>query len=349
MTLDERVQAGLAGKYQGLNNGLGPDINRYIYNFQTGLYVLYGGLSGAAKTTLVDFIIQNAKEDATTKGRSFKCFYYSYEIRKEVKKLNWLSVHIYRKYGVIISPETIGGMGDLRMSPEEQKLVEAETPHIEDLFENHITFRFEAQNPTGIFHELWEYAKANGTFLKETYKDHEGKQKERITGYIPNDPAQVVSVVLDHMANCKRERDYTLKENIDKLSEYAIILRNLCGYRFDFVQQFNQSLNSVDRMKLKGVDLSPQQNDFKDSTNPYTDADLVIGVMNPWKMDFKEYLGHDLTILKEKFRLVKLIKSRLGRDNVSFAFAFKGEAGSFKPLPKPETFQMELDRYENYL
>jgi hypothetical protein len=30
-------------------------------------------------------------------------------------------------------------------------------------------------------------------------------------------------------------------------------------------------VSSVDRLKFKGADISPQQTDFKDSTNPYQD------------------------------------------------------------------------------
>ena len=67
------------------------------------------------------------------------------------------------------------------------------------------------------------------------------------------------------------ERSFTLKENLDKMSEYAVRLRNLFGLTPIFLQQYNQSLNSVDRQKFKGVDISPQQNDFKDSSNPYQD------------------------------------------------------------------------------
>ena len=73
MTFEERIQAGLAGKYQGLNNGLGR-INKYIFGVQRACYTLLGGLSGSAKTTLVDFIIINALEDALAKNIPINIF-----------------------------------------------------------------------------------------------------------------------------------------------------------------------------------------------------------------------------------------------------------------------------------
>ncbi len=344
-SLRDRIQAGKEGKYKGLDNGLG-DINKYIYDIQRGTYYLIGALSGAGKTTLVDYMILTALEDAKKKGHKVDVFYYSFEIKEEIKKLNWLSVHIYKKYKVIISPQSIGGLGEEILTDYQQKLVDAEIDYIEELFEG-INFRYEPTNPTGIFHELFEHASKNGKFTKEKYSLN-NEDKERIVRYTSNDSNSYTLIACDHAALAKRERNFTLKENIDKLSEYFVYLRNICNYTFLMVSQFNQGLSSVDRMKLKGVDLSPQQNDFKDSTNPYQDADIVLGIMNPWKMDFKEYLKYDLTVVKERVRIIKVIKNRVGRDNVAFAYAFNALAGNWQCLPPAQDLEL-FGGYDKYL
>ena len=344
-SLKQRIQDGIDGKYTGLNNGLG-DINKYIHYIQRGVITLVGGMSGASKTFLTDFILFNAIAAAKKEGVRLVIFYYSFEIKEETKKLNWLSVHIYQKYGVTISPETIGGFGGARMTSDERTMVDAEVDYVDELFAS-IHFRYEPINPTGVFHELMEYAEANGKVIKEKYI-LQGEERERITGYISDNPSEYVLGVMDHIALAKRERNYNLKENIDKQSEYLVFLRNIFNYSFFIVQQFNQGLGSVDRMKYKGVDLSPQQSDFKDSNNTYADADVVLGVMNPWKMDFKEYLGYDLRELKEKVRVVKVIKNRLGRDNVAFAYLFNGAAGSFRCLPPARDIEL-FGGYEQFL
>lgn len=266
--LKNRIEAGREGKYKGLDNGLG-DLNKYIYNIQRGTYYLIGALSGAGKTTLADYMLLTALDDAKKKGHNVTVFYYSFEIKEEIKKLNWLSVHIFKKHGVIISPQAIGGLGEEILTDHQQKLVDDEIEYVEELFKS-IHFRYEPTNPTGIFHELFEYGQRNGTYHKEKYVLN-GENRERITGYTPSNPDEYVLVALDHASLAKRERNFTLKENIDKLSEYCVYMRNICNYTFFIVSQFNQGLNSVDRFKLKGVDLSPQQSDFKDSTNPYQD------------------------------------------------------------------------------
>lgn len=66
-------------------------------------------------------------------------------------------------------------------------------------------------------------------------------------------------------------------------------------------------------------------------------------------MDFKTYLGHDLTLLKERFRLIKIIKNRMGRDNIAFGYIFSPQAGSFKILPKAEDIDDLFGGYDEYL
>lgn len=346
MTLREKIAKGLEGHYQGLANGF-TRINELLFYIQRATYYLFGGLSGAAKTTLVDFMIHNAIEDADSKNIPLDIFYYSYEIPEDRKKISWMSNHIYKKYNKEIHPKVIQGKGDFRMTKAESLLVDSELDYIDEVF-NRIKFRFEPTNPTGIWKELWDYAEANGTFEYEKYTTHEGKEGKRIVRYSPNNPEAYVFIVIDHIYLAKLERNYTRKENIDKLSEYFIFFRNICGYTIFAVQQFNQGLSNVDRQKFKGVDLSPHQGDFKDSTNPYQDCDVAIGVMNPFNMDIDEYMGYDLKELEDKFRLFKIMKNREEVDNICYGLYFKGSAGVFEELPLPMSFETGFAKYSDY-
>lgn len=341
MTFKERIDAGIDNKFQGLSNGLSR-INKYIFNVQRSCYTLIGGLSGSAKTKLIDFIILNALSDAQKKGISINVFYYSYEIDEMTKRAEWLAMLLYKKYNKIISPEKIKGLGDFRLDLEEQKQVEDTLPELELLFSK-IMWRWETMNPTGIRKEWWDFMKPRGTFIKEPYLDEHGEKKERIIKFTPTDPNEYNIVICDHIALCKNERGFSLKQNLDKLSEYAIAARNLFGMSFFFLQQFNQGLNSIERAKYKGVDISPQQNDFKDTTNPYTDADICIGLMNAYKMDMETCLGYNINKngahnnLKDKFRMIKVVKNRLSRDNIAIGLKFIPEACYFEELDEDPT------------
>lgn len=332
MTLQERIASGMAGDFKGLANGLNR-VNNYIFGVQKGVYTLIGGLSGTFKTTLCDFMVLHAIADAERQGIDLDVFYYSYEIDELTKKCNWLSYYIYQKYGKIISPETIKGFGDNRLTPEELELVEACIPYIDSLFAK-IKFRFKSSNPTGIYNELWGHCSKDGEFEMVDYKDTKGEIKQKINKFKPKDPKKVYLVVLDHLALLKKERGFKTKETVDKYSEYCVELRNMFGVSFFNVSQFNDGLSAVDRQKFKGVDLSPQMTDFKDTRNPFADADVVIGIMNPYKLDMDTCLGYDIERLRDSMIMLKIIKNRLSKDNIAIGVYVDAKGGVFKELPK---------------
>ena len=92
--LEQRIEAGLEGKYKGLSNGF-KDVNKYIFGIQKSCYTLIGGESGCFKTTMLDFMVANAIEDAIGNSIPIEVFYYSFEIDKLTKQCNWLSRAIY--------------------------------------------------------------------------------------------------------------------------------------------------------------------------------------------------------------------------------------------------------------
>jgi replicative DNA helicase len=340
MNFKERIRDGLQGKYKGLSNGLNR-INRYIFGIQRKCYYLVGGASGSGKTTLVDFMLVNALQDARRQGITVNVFYYSYEIDEISKKANWLSIIVYNKYGIVIEPEKIKGLGDYRLSHDERQLVDDCIPELEELFGS-IMWRWENVCPTGMYREWWDFMKGRGYFETEPYTDENGEEKKRIVRFVNKNPDEYNMTVIDHMALCKFERGFTLKENLDKLSEFAIKTRNLFGMTHLWLQQFNQGLSSVERQKFKGVDISPQQSDFKDSSSPYQDCDVAIGLMNAHKMDMDTCLGYNINKkgaeynLKDKFRMLKVIKNRLSKDDVKIGLMFKPESGGFEELPYPQ-------------
>ena len=345
MTFEERIQRGLDGQYQGLSNGL-DRINKYIFGIQRGCYTLIGGLSGAAKTTLVDFMLINAIQDAESKGVPINIFYYSLEIDEHSKKANWLSVLIYNKYDRIIAPETIKGLGSFRLTEEEQEIVKSETLELNKVWAK-INWIWETTNPTGIYKAAWEFMSKRGHFEFEEYIDEFKKPQKRIIKFVNDNQDEYNIIVGDHLALLHVERDFTVKLNLDKLSEYNVRLRNLFGMTIIWLQQFNQGLSSVERQKFKGVDISPQQSDFKDSTTPYADADVVMGIMNAYKMDMEKSIGYNINVpgasynLKDRFRLLKVIKNRLSRDNISIGLIFQAESGYFEELKNPKEFNEE--------
>lgn len=346
MSIRERITDGLNNKFEGLNNGFNR-INDYIYNVQRACYTLIGGGSGSGKTTLLDFIIINLLKDAEAKNIVVNIFYYSLEIDKVSKQANWLSVLVYINYDRIISPQKIKGLGNLRLDEDEQQLVDSCIEELEVLM-NKITWEFVSTNPTGIYYKIWEHFENRGRFEYETYTNSQGEEDEKIVKYINNNPDEYNILALDHAALLTLERGFNTKQNLDKFSEYLVTFRNLFGLTSFILQQFNNGLSSIERIKYSGKDLSPQQGDFRDSGNLYIDSDVAIGLLNPKKVDMEDCMGYNITgsnadyKLNHVFRLFKIIKNRLGRDDISFGLLFNANSGQFEELPPPNQLTEEV-------
>jgi replicative DNA helicase len=342
--LEQRIEAGLEGKYKGLSNGF-KDVNKYIFGIQKSCYTLVGGESGCFKTTMLDFMVANAIEDAIGNSIPIEVFYYSFEIDKLTKQCNWLSRAIYNKYKIVIPPEKIKGLGDNRLTTEELEVVKSCIPDVEQLFDK-IKFTFDPLNPTGINKQLFNHYESVGEILYKPYIDEHGKEKRSIVGYKPNNTNSYTLACIDHLALAKEEQGFNLKQNIDKISQYTIGLRNTFGLTAIYLQQFNDSLSSVERSKLKGVDLSPQRSDFKDTRNPYQDAEVVIGLLNPSAMDMESCMGYNVKMLNERMIMFKIIKNRLAASNLAKGLYVKPEAGVFLEMPKPS--DLTINEFYNH-
>lgn len=64
----------------------------------------------------------------------------------------------------------------------------------------------------------------------------------------------------------KRERGFSMKENLDKYSEYTVFLRNIFKYSFIDIIHSNRNLSDQDRVSTSGGRyLRPQTDDVKDT------------------------------------------------------------------------------------
>lgn len=338
--LAKRIKEGIEGKFQGLDNGF-KDLNKVLFGVQKKCYTLIGGMSGTFKTTLLDYIIIHALLDAESKNIPIDIFYYSFEIDELTKKCNWLSQLSYSTYGIVIPPEKIKGLGNNRLNEKEQEIINNLIPQIDILFSK-INFRFEQINPTGIHHEIFNHCKLNGELQYEKYLDENNKPQNRIIGYKANDNRYTI-MAMDHLYLLRKERNFSTKENMDKMSEYIVSLRNIFDLSAFVIQQFNQGLSNVDRAKFKGIDLSPSQTDFKDTTNPYQDCDVALGIMNPYKLNLDTCMKYDVEKLGDSFIMLKVIKNRLSKDNVAKGIYCHPSSGRFEELPPYNEIN-----YENY-
>ncbi len=198
-------------------------------------------------------------------------------------------------------------------------------------------FHGEADNPTGIYNMLTEIASQRGQFIYQNYQNKEGETKQKKIGYKPNDPDEYVIVITDTVRKLKRERGFTLKENIDKHLEFTTILRNLCNYTFINIVHSNRDLADANKMKQMGeyIHVTPEQ--IKDSGNISEESSHIITLFNPTdtRYNLEKHFGITIrdkaqNLLYPNLRTVHLVESRFTEAPRHFALSMLGHVKTFK-------------------
>lgn len=61
-------------------------------------------------------------------------------------------------------------------------------------------------------------------------------------------------------------------------------------------------------------------------------ADVVLGTMNPFKMDMDICLGYQVNKLQGNMLMLKIIKNRLSKDDIAVGLYADYKSGTFKEL-----------------
>jgi hypothetical protein len=312
---------------------------------EQGKYYLISGATKASKTQLTNylFLYNTVLYSYYNQGIIYpKIFYYNLEETEEAIILRFMAYLLYKLSGKRVSPTDLRSTDSSKPVSEEilELLNSEEYINILDYFEEVVSFRT-SRNPTGIWKDVRGYANNHGTIHKKkyTYKDELGEEKEALAFdyYEPNIPNEYVFIIVDHVSLLESEKGLTLRETINKLSEYMIILRNRFNYIPVVVQQ--QSVETTNLEAFKSNKIRPTMAGLSDSKYTAKDCDIMIGITNPYSHELPEYLGYDIKTLKGNFRCMEIVLNRSGQSNGLCPLYFDGAINLFNELPLPSDTQ----------
>lgn len=347
------VDRGRLGQNIGRSNGM-QRINKWIYGIQRSRYYLFGGESGSGKTTAVDYMFlfspyrQMLEEEK--KGElevKINWEYYSFEQSKRAKQESWSSKIMYNMHNLRLPISYILSKGKNRISDEHYQLCITVNDYIEELCGriNMVDVPF---GPSTFIKKMSDYGSKNGKWILEPIFDSNGNIKgHKPVGWTPNDPNAMHIIMMDHIAYADLEKP-TLKQNIDTISRATVFFREMCGWTFVYIQQFNTELASIERQKFKKGAIAPQRVDFGDSRYTFQDADVVFGLLRPGAYDLEEFLGYEVARFSDYFTCLFLMKNRHDGPADRVAPVFMDPiAGTFQDLPNPTDPLAALTSFEN--
>lgn len=259
-------------------------------------------------------------------------------------------LYMFTKGKIRISPRDLRSSKNDKPVPQEvlDKIDSKEVTELLDFFEDNIIFSSES-NPTGIYKFCRDYAAKTGVETKKKYTVKNGfgleEEREAFDYYTPNNPNEYVIPVIDTINIIDTEKGMTLKQSMDKLSEYlGKYLRNRYYFSPLVIQQqaFEQENNEA--FKLNKV--RPSVAGLGDSKYTSRDANVVLGLFSPARFGLVEYMGYDITKLKDNVRFLEVIVNRDGEMGGIIALYFDGAVCTFKEMPKPDDVEGLKKVYE---
>lgn len=261
-----------------------------------------------------------------------KVILFSMERSKIYTLTKWLSRKIFLSEGILIPIPKLLGWWDVKLTKNEHDLVLQFEDYINELSE-FVDIIEGANNPTGIYRYVKNYAEKNGKFEKIN---------EFSTVYIPNESNELVVPIIDHYGLTKPEKGMSKKEAIDKVSEYCQYFRDVLGYSPVGVSQINRDLSSF--MTKNITSFEPTLDHIKESGRPAEDSDVVISLFQPsrYKTEDTSYRINkfiDSSTGGDYFRSLKILKNSYGEADVRCGMGFMGATGIFTELPKAKDME----------
>ena len=253
-TLEDRRQRIIDGDINCIPSPLDKLSNSFP-GIEREKYYLISGATKSAKTQITNYLFLYTPIMYAYHHRdqlNVKIFYFPLEETAENITLRFMSYLLYTlsKTQIRISPMDLKSTKANNILDENilTILKSEEYQSILKFYEESVVF-MDDRNPTGIYKTLRKYAEHNGTIHK---KEAEIRNKE--TGnvelkqvfdyYEPHDKKEYVLCIVDHISLLTIEQGMGLRESINKLSEYMMILRNNFHYIPVIVQQQSTNLHN---------------------------------------------------------------------------------------------------------
>ena len=283
-----------------------------------------------------------------------KVIYFTLEVSPNEKYYEFLCYLLFKLDNIIISTTELKSTDkaldskifDLIESPKYKYYIEA--------FEKMVIYKDDPKNPTGINKYCRNYALENGhlNFKKEKRTNEIGEIEEfnivdSDNPYTPNDPDEIRIIILDNASNLTLESGMSKMETIDKMSKYAIGLRNQLQYVFVLIQHQAQQQEGIENLKLGK--LKPSSDGLAECKTTTRDVNLVIGLYSPYKYGLREYEGYDITKFKNYIRFMEIIEDRdYGANGRICPLFFNGAVSTFHELPRADNTD-ELNKIYRYI
>jgi replicative DNA helicase len=337
-----------------------PTLSKYLPGVMKGVQYLITANSGIGKTQLAKYMFVKTPYDFIKKhpetGLKLKILYFAIEESKEEFIDTLIVAHLAEKYKINIDVLDLNSMYDTEVSDDIIAKVEGTREYFAELFDS-VEIIDSVSNPYGIYKYCREYSNKNGTHywtqlkIKDegnrkfiTHQEYEAadnnKGNWKYSHYKQDDENEYVVIITDHISLLQPERAHggSLHKTMTAWSADYCRKQITKHWKYSIVNIQQQAAASENVEHYKSSRLEPSLDNLGDNKLTQRDALVVIGLFAPYRYKIQNYLGYDITRLKDNFRSLIILKNRIGRPNLNLALYFDGAINKFKELPNPQSY-----------
>lgn len=357
------------GKYPGIPLfNIYPKLGKYIPSLPREVTMIFFGATGSGKTQFhkrlaINLALAHRRGDMNNKplfilnlleesveeyeDSLISMLYYDYFkkdiLAKKTNKISKLKLNSHTK--------------DILTDDELKRIKEIISPVLDELLKEYFIIEDNVYNAYGLYKKARDISNDIGehTYTKlykddtipdislKEYKDlkeSDPKLYERYKwgSYKLNDPNIHPIVITDHIARLNPEKDKTLHETLNDWSfNYCrkILSKNLKFNVLNIMQQTVYSENKTysNRNELNWENLKPSLSDLDSNKIVAQDHHIVLGAFNPYRYASNGTVdGIDLAKSNGKYRSTKILKNRIGEDQIEIPWYFDGAVGDWKEI-----------------
>lgn len=332
-----------------------PLLSRHLPGIMKGVYYLITANSGIGKTQLAKYMFVKTPYDFIKShpesGLKIKILYFALEESKEEFIDTLIVAYLAEKHKIKIDVLQLNSMYDEEISDDIIEKVEQAKDYFMELFDS-IEIVDSVSNPYGIYKYCRKYSNDNGTHFWTQLKITDGSAKKFITHsdyeklgtskgnwkyshYQQHDENEYVIVISDHISLLQPEQRHGGSKHKAMENWSADYCRKQITkhWKYTVVNIQQQAAASENVEHYKAARLEPSLDNLGDNKLTQRDALVVIGLFAPYRYKLTNYLGYDITRLKDHFRSLIILKNRIGRPNLNLGLYFDGAINKFKELP----------------
>lgn len=282
-----------------------------------------------------------------------KILYFTLEMGKKEKFYEFLCHLLYRLDKIRISTTHLKSTNADEPCPEHiLELIKSEKyqKYIRK-FKETVIYIDDIKNPTGIYKKIRSFMLERGKFhyKKSTINDEKGLPMEvnTIDYFEHDDEDEYVEVILDNYSNLMQEQGMDKRATIEKMSKYAIELRDRFDIHFCAIQHQAQAQEGIENQKLNK--LYPSSDGLADCKTTTRDANLVLGLFSPFKYGLETWEKYNITEFRNNIRFLLVLEDRdNGAGGQICPLLFDGEISYFNELPLPSN-KAEIAKVIEYI